>query len=277
MPSIPNRIHLFEFTDQSWLKGSAREAFMDCIDVIHHIARPYKGLAAKIKECADHAKSDSILDTCSGGGEQLRFILDDAHSQVVEIPKIIASDLFPQTEQYRGIIDTHGEHMFDYITSSVDLLDKTTHEDYRFMSLFTALHHFRPVEVRDIFKSAIETKDAVFVAEFTERTFINAIGPIIFAPMFLIAPLFSRRPTFLKIIFTTIVPVIPLMVVFDGLVSTFRSYTVEEIEELFLEAEFGQIGETRRDRRESAFILKSGKYRNSPFGHTTYFYAYRKK
>ena len=48
-------------------------------------------------------------------------------------------------------------------------------------------------------------------------------------PANMLAPFFSRNFQFRKFLFTTIIPIIPIMVAFDGAVSVLRSYTTEEI------------------------------------------------
>jgi len=48
-------------------------------------------------------------------------------------------------------------------------------------------------------------------------------------PLLLLVPFFARKFRLRKMLFTTIIPVIPLMAIFDGIVSILRSYTKEEI------------------------------------------------
>jgi hypothetical protein len=46
----------------------------------------------------------------------------------------------------------------------------------------------------------------------------------------MLAPFFCARFSWKKLLVTTLIPIIPLMVQFDGIMSCFRSYTVDELE-----------------------------------------------
>ena len=90
------------------------------------------------------------------------------------------------------------------------------------------------------------------------------------------SPHYLRQFKFSKLLITTIVPIIPLVVIFDGLVSVLRSYTPREIKKMFLDAEFGQCKDVDTLAKESAFKISAGTYRVVSFYRVTYFHACRK-
>ncbi|HVX56724.1 MAG TPA: hypothetical protein VHA37_03250, partial [Candidatus Saccharimonadales bacterium] len=52
---------------------------------------------------------------------------------------------------------------------------------------------------------------------------------VIGLPVHLIVPFFARRFAWRKLLFTTLVPIVPFFVAFDGIVSALRTYTKDEI------------------------------------------------
>lgn len=61
------------------------------------------------------------------------------------------------------------------------------------------------------------------------RSWHSLFLPILtFLPLML-APLFARRFSCAKLLITTIVPVVPMLIVFDGMASALRMYRPEEI------------------------------------------------
>jgi hypothetical protein len=99
-------------------------------------------------------------------------------------------------------------------------------------TLFNALHHFRPDDARKILQSAVDARQPIAIFDVPERTVPYLVG-ILFAPIvFVIACPFLRPFDWRWIIFTYLIPVIPLFVVWDGLVSGLRAYSLAELDEL---------------------------------------------
>jgi hypothetical protein len=100
-----------------------------------------------------------------------------------------------------------------------------------------ALHHFRPKDGAQIIKNAVDNGEPIAIFEIYQLTVKDIISPI-FAPIFvlLLTPLI--RPFRLgRIIFTYLIPILPLVVMFDGLVSVLRSYSPKELKTLIAEAD----------------------------------------
>ena len=181
MLTIPVRFHLFEFCDQPWFKGVWREAFMDCLDLLHRLFHPYNKMLPRIAHCAEKIHATEMLDTCSGGGRQLDFLVGYTMHHGYRAPKIIASDLFPRVENYEKLINKYGADKVGYVDQPVNAIDIP--ESYRMVSMFTALHHFKPKEVREFFRHIVEDKDGVIIAELTERSWLQVLVTPLFTPV----------------------------------------------------------------------------------------------
>jgi hypothetical protein len=105
-----------------------------------------------------------------------------------------------------------------------------------FRTVFTAFHHFRPAEARDILAAAVRDRRGIAVAEATSRS-PAALAMMALVPLavWLLTP--AIRPfRWSRLFWTYLVPVVPIAMMFDGVVSCLRIYTPEEMLALAREA-----------------------------------------
>jgi hypothetical protein len=99
-------------------------------------------------------------------------------------------------------------------------------------TIFNAFHHFRPREARAILASAVKAARPIAVFELVGREWpmILSIPFVALASLFVMPTVRPLRWSWL--FFTYVVPVIPLLIAFDGVVSCLRVYSVAELEGL---------------------------------------------
>ena len=104
-------------------------------------------------------------------------------------------------------------------------------------TIFNALHHFRPADARKILQDAVDAGVPVASFEMVGRHPLYIVGLSFSWLMALVLVPFLRpfRPSWL--VFTYLVPVIPLFILWDGMVSAFRTYSPEELQALVAELE----------------------------------------
>ncbi|KAI0966154.1 hypothetical protein F4678DRAFT_484387 [Xylaria arbuscula] len=95
-----------------------------------------------------------------------------------------------------------------------------------------AFHHFDDELARAILKNTVETSDGFGIFELQSRTFSSFVSCMLFGFfILLIAPLlYWWSPQIL--FFVYIVPIVPFVLVFDGLISSLRTRTASEVEVL---------------------------------------------
>lgn len=95
-----------------------------------------------------------------------------------------------------------------------------------------AFHHFDDVLARAILKNTVETSDGFGIFELQSRTLSSFVSCMLFGLfILLIAPLlYWWSPPIL--FFVYVVPVVPFVLVFDGLISSLRTRTADEVEVL---------------------------------------------
>jgi hypothetical protein len=101
-----------------------------------------------------------------------------------------------------------------------------------FRTIFTAFHHFSPEEARAILQNAVDAGQSIGVFEITRRApstialmFPWALLPLAFTPMI-------RPFRWSRLFYTYVIPIIPLVLLFDGVVSCLRTYRPNELHEL---------------------------------------------
>ena len=97
---------------------------------------------------------------------------------------------------------------------------------------FLSFHHFNPDNAKQILQNAIDTNSAIAIFEAQERSIPSNIA-MIFSPLSLLLTTPFIRPFKIgRIIFTYFIPIVPIFVLWDGLVSSLRTYSVKEMNEL---------------------------------------------
>jgi hypothetical protein len=98
--------------------------------------------------------------------------------------------------------------------------------------MFSSLHHFRPAQARAILQNAVDARQGIGIFEITSRS-LSAIGMMFlwFLTPFVFTP--SIRPfLWSRLVYTYVLPIIPLVLLFDGLVSCLRTYQTGELRDL---------------------------------------------
>jgi hypothetical protein len=231
------RLRLFELHDQSWFPEVLRELLTDGMSFFAVSLRPYKPVVPLLLPLIAGMEEKRIVDLCSGAGGPARWLLEEcskAPARPSEV-RVVLSDKYPNCDAYRELQRRFGEAV-SFVDHSLDAADVPT-ELSGFRTLFTSFHHFRPEEAREVLADAVRKRQPIGVFEYTERNFLVWGLPLLLTPAFLwlITPLI-RPFRWKRLLWTYLLPVVPLVGVWDGFVSCLRTYTPEELLELSLAA-----------------------------------------
>jgi hypothetical protein len=223
------RIHLFELEDQPWFPVAWRNYGTDFLQTLAEKVNMYAPVVPLITKALKKNGETTIVDLASGGGGGLPSIAGQLQQEVPGL-KIILTDYFPNIPAFKAIKKKNPE-VFDYVEEQVD----ATHVPVQLQGLrtmFASFHHFRPGMARQILQNAVDSHTSIAIFEGAERSLISFLA-MLFSPLtvLLITP-FIRPFSFWRLLFTYLVPVIPLFVLWDGMVSALRIYSVQEMEEL---------------------------------------------
>jgi len=139
------------------------------------------------------------------------------------------TDLYPNISAFEYTIK-QGDN-FEYIADSVDARN-IPKELKGLRTQFLSLHHFRPIEAKKILQNAIDSKSNIAIFEGQERSLASILA-MFFSPItVLITTPFIKPFKVGRIIFTYIIPLVPLFVWWDGIVSALRTYSVNEMKQM---------------------------------------------
>ena len=98
-----------------------------------------------------------------------------------------------------------------------------------FRTLFTSFHHFKPAEARAILRDAVASRSGIGIFEGTQRQPIAMLGMLLTPLLVWLVTPWLRPFRWARLLWTYLLPVVPFVVLFDGLVSCWRTYTVAEL------------------------------------------------
>ena len=213
-----------EIEDLPWCPGWVRDAMTGYLQAVIDQARPYDVAAPILRSVLERSGASSVLDLASGGGgpwPRLRSELGDPIS-------VTLSDIAPSREASVRLSD---ELAVEYLGEPVSALDppETGHSVW---TMFTGLHHFSPSEVRRIM-SVAQRRGVAFCAFEATSPSKRGVAVTLAIPLLVLLVMPRVRPLrFLPLLLTYLPPLLPLLIWWDGLASTLRTYTAEELEAL---------------------------------------------
>ena len=178
----------------------------------------------------DDSAAERIVDLCSGAGGPLVPILREWAAEGRTVSAVL-TDLYPHAD-----IAGTAAGLFRYRNEPVDATDVPP-DLIGLRTLFNGLHHFPPRQAKAVLADAVRAGQPVAVFEVADRTLL-AIAPLVFVPLFvLLMTPFIRPFRWSRLFWTYVIPVLPLAILFDGVVSYLRAYTPEELLAMAYEVE----------------------------------------
>jgi len=225
------RINLFEFEDFVCFPNWTRICLTRLIVVMHKILHSSDDLIPLIKRALKHSNKNTIIDLCSGsGGPMIEVFKNLANVEGKGNVELILTDLFPDLEMASKINHSAIQNL-SYKTSPVNASNVSA-ELIGVRTMVGSFHHMKPDTARQILKNAKESKTPICIYEISDNNFPTFLWwttiPMIFLMALIITP-FVRPLTWKQLIFTYIIPVIPLFFAWDGAVSNARTYTLEDL------------------------------------------------
>jgi hypothetical protein len=98
--------------------------------------------------------------------------------------------------------------------------------------MFTAFHHFCPEQACAVLADAVRNRQGIGVFEATQRGPLALVLMLLSPLMVLVMTPFIRPFRWSRLLWTYLLPLVPLVTLFDGLVSCLRTYSVQELHEL---------------------------------------------
>lgn len=225
------RFQLIEIGDQDWLPNSLRDALTDYLQFVNNLTQPYTPIIPQLGRALEQTNTRQIIDLCSGGaGPWLSLQPALPKSDLISVR---LTDKFPNLPAFQRA-DSVSQGALEFVAESVDATD-VPNELIGFRTLFSSFHHFRPAEARAILSDAVRKRQGIGIFEATHRSALAILLMFITPLLVLIFTPFIRPFRWSRFLWTYLVPIVPVIVLFDGIVSCLRTYTPAELRKLTAE------------------------------------------
>jgi len=249
--------YLFEFHDQPSTPAPIRKTILDCLRMCNSRFRPYNQQVSK--EIIHICKEQNLTTVVELGAGHAPITRELASRPEANKLKLIPCDLYPETESWQELQDKHPDQV-EFIPEPVDFLKEREWPDQCLLVIVAAFHHI-PLEHRDQFIQTIQKSGKpIVVFEPIRKTLFSiflslfAVIPVLLTPLILLF-----RPGWLRrILWTWLIPVIPLMFWWDSVISCLRQWSPQEWEQHLAE-NLGEEAEWKIDSGPHHMVVKWSK------------------
>ena len=202
-----------------------RDAVTDYLRMAIRVSDTYGPMTSLLTKALLHSRETTVIDLCAGGGGPWQALLPALRAKGWE-GTVTLTDRFPNFEAMGQL--TTG------ITYSPEPVDARSVPKALagFRTLFTAFHHFRPADARAILLDAAAKDVPIALFEGTKRSPAYIAAMVFSSVAVLVLTPFIRPFTWSRLFFTYVIPLVPAVVTWDGIVSCLRTYTVAELNEM---------------------------------------------
>jgi hypothetical protein len=222
------RLRLFEFEDLSWFPAVIRTGMMDYLRFMISALGTYRPIAPLLAEGLARTNQTRVLELGAGAGGGTETVLAALRTHGQPHATITLTDLYPQPAAWADIAQrTYGVIGFE--SNAVDALAVPAHL-VGFRAIFSAFHHFPPESAEAMLRDAVRAGTGIGVFEGAGKHWGELLlaGTVLPVAQLLLTPFF--RPFRLsRLVFTYIIPLIPLCTIWDGTVSLLRMYSPTEL------------------------------------------------
>lgn len=225
------KLRLFEFEDQKWFPNTLRESMTDYLRYFLTFTNFYKPVTPLLSHCLAHHNERTCIDLCSGGGGAIEAVVKNLKEETNLDVRFVLTDMFPNLTAFEFLKQRIRDRV-DYVAISVDA-SSVPYELKGVRTIYSAIHHFTPAQVKSVLQDAANARAPIAIFDGGDRSVFLILGMLLFHPIafFLFTPFF--RPLKLsRIIFTYLLPLVPLCTIWDGVVSILRLYQPRELLEI---------------------------------------------
>lgn len=228
------RLQLFEIHESRWCPPSLRDAVTDTVRFYTEWAKPFAAIEGRLAQALVRAGQDRVVDLCSGAGGPWPSMIAGIEARTGTPCRVTLTDLHPNRRTGAAVTEPGVQLRRDSIDA------RSVPAGLRGVrTLFSSLHHFAPADARRILQDGAAQGPGVAVFEAQSRTLASLLFFLLYLPLTLAVVPLVRPFRLSRLVWTYAIPLLPLVITFDALVSCLRTYDVEELGRLADEA-FGE-------------------------------------
>jgi hypothetical protein len=228
------RLHLFEWEDQAWFPARLRAAMTSYLATTYGITPFPKLWADRLSTLLKRDAVNEIVDLGSGSGGPIARVVKELEGLGLKV-RVTLTDLYPDSNR------SARAGSIRYWPKPVDAT-KVPEELSGVRTMFASFHHFRPEAARGILRDAFERRQSICIFEATSRTVVSIVSALLIPLLVLVLTPLVRPVSLFQIVFTYLIPILPLLIFWDGMVSQLRTYTVQELNEFTRDLQSPEYG-----------------------------------
>jgi hypothetical protein len=236
MTTLP-RLQLFELEDQPRFPATIRDLATDYIHFLETKFALHRPAVRLMAEALQFTKATRLIDLCSGGGGSIAALLQALAADGIT-PHVTLTDRFPNLRAFhRAAEGSNGQISFHPEPVDARAVPAELHG---FRTMFNAFHHFSPTTAIDVLCDAVRAREPIGVFEIPDRRWSTLLSLLVLTPLLVAAMTPFIRPfCWRRLLWTYVVPLVPLTCWWDGIASQLRAYSVSELQSLTRATEAG--------------------------------------
>lgn len=221
------RVQFFEFEDQTWFPTSLRDGITDFLRFAVSAGDLYRPVAGLLDDAVRRSGARRVVDLCAGGGGPWTQMLGHVPAIRDEGRTLTLTDYYPNLEAFQdmqrrfpGVVD----HVPQQVSATAVPVELSG-----FRTLFSSFHHFAPADARSIIADTVKNRQGIAIFESTQRHPLLLLYMLLVPLIVLLTSPFQKPFRWSRMFWTYVIPLVPLLVCFDGIVSCLRTYTPAEL------------------------------------------------
>jgi hypothetical protein len=247
------RMELIELHDHERFPARLRDLMTDALQALWRFGNSYGAILPELHRGlmrgAEGVGADGavgrveVVDLCSGGGGPWEGLAEALEREYGLAVRVRLTDRYPNVGavgQARrqvvdggadGGLDGRGGARVEYLAEAVEAA-RVPEALAGFRTIFSSFHHLGPAEARAVLRSAMAAHQGIGVFELARRG-VRTVVVLCVVPLLVLLLTPGIRPfSWARLWWTYVVPVVPAVIWWDGLVSCLRAYAPEELEEM---------------------------------------------
>ena len=225
------RSQLVELEDLPWFPALLRDCMTDHLSFLSARAGfVLKSVAAKLADAIKSTDDDTILELCAGGGGPSVALSKQVANRLGRRPKVVLTDLFPNIPRMElASKDSSGDVSF--IRSPINACTVGS-ELKGFRLCFNSFHHLQEDVALACLEDAVKHGRGIAVMELVDRSVLGFLQVAFATTTIFFAAPFQKPFKWSRLFLVYVLPVIPVAILFDGIVSCLRVYSPDELKHL---------------------------------------------
>jgi ubiquinone/menaquinone biosynthesis C-methylase UbiE len=211
---------LKELEDYNWFPNMLRKFQLEFIGSLVNWFGFYKPIVPLAKNLLENAKTNAVIDLCSGSGEPAIYLQKKIANNFVTT----LTDKFPQKKSSTSSLS--------YLQQSIDVLNIMPEKE-KLYTMYNAFHHFDDEQQRNILQKFSTNQSSILIVEILTPSFFTFLNVIFSGTIgqLLLTP-FVKPFSFWRLFFTYVIPINIFTVVYDGIISVIKSKSVKQYQAL---------------------------------------------